>query len=461
VAIGPPEYETRVAIIQKWIETRLKVLEPGVADAIGRFPFKTVTEVKGALNRVLEVQDLDDRMVGPDEATAIVERSGKEEFELVDSELGQFLDELSTTVAAKVQAQEAPWRKLLREASEGFEAEGYRADQLRRQIESTAPPDDLDGLLDGFRQTIQRLKEIREELDAAGNPWPEAAHGVLKDPERLDEAEALLASARERARPFNEIPEGPTLPGLSGELPQLVIRAADQLIHTERPEYNPLFVWSKDGAAAKALLQAAGRTRLKDQAGVRVALTTVPRFAEEFIHCLSAGVAGAWRERWWSADLLLVDGAQDLSETERAQEEFFHLFEALHRRRARIMVASDRPPAKITALDDRLRARLEGGLVIEVEVAGAELSAAVQDALEEAAVETELPPKPEKADISVEDRVWIMSFQPARKPDAPGSQDEEFLAAGELLPPEPLAVSPEQVVWHWPKLEDRLVEELE
>ncbi|TFH65625.1 MAG: hypothetical protein E4G90_05940, partial [Gemmatimonadales bacterium] len=223
--------------------------------------------------------------------------------------------------------------------------------------------------------------------------------------------------------------------------------------------------------AVRALLHAAGRTRLRKQKEARVALTSVQEFSRDFIHSLSQGVAGAWRERWWSADLLLIDGAQDLSATERAQEEFFQLFEALQRRRARIMIAADRPPAEIPALDDRLRARLEGGLIVEVQVEASELSPELRKSLRE----TEAPealPEPEKRDILAEDREWIRSFQPGasgagRGPSGPGSGDGgpslEVLPTGQdgSAVAESWVPSPEQVVWDWPKLGDRIVEELD
>jgi len=471
VNIGPPEYETRVAIIKKWVEARLQILGPGVADAMGRFQFGKVTEILTALDRVLEVQGLEDRPVTPEEAVEIVERMEDEGGSSADSELGQFLDELSDTVAAKVQAQEAPWRRKLRELAEEIEAEGLKAYGIRRLIDGDGRPRDLDSFLKNYRATVQRLNEIRIELDAAGNPWPEAAHGVLRDPERLDEAEALLASAKERARPFPEIPPGPAIDDLGGELPQLVLRAADQLVTTDRPEYNPLYVWSPDGSAARLLLQAAGRTRQTEDGEARVALTSVPSFADEFIQALSQGVAGAWRERWWSADFLFVDGAQDLSATERAQEEFFHLFEALLRRKARIMIAGDQPPASIPALDDRLRGRLEGGLVVEVEVTEEELSPELREAVKRTAPQP-LPPEPPKKDISDADREWIRSFQPGKSGpsrQADGIEDGDFsefldvVATGTpgLGSSDPWVPSPEKVVWIWPRLEDRLVEELD
>ena len=59
------------------------------------------------------------------------------------------------------------------------------------------------------------LRAIRQELHRLGDPWPEAALGVLRDPERMEEAEALLTSAYELTRPYPALPEAPRLAGLA------------------------------------------------------------------------------------------------------------------------------------------------------------------------------------------------------------------------------------------------------
>lgn len=463
VEIGRPEYETRVAIVNKRLDMRFQLLEPGVADAIGRFPVQAVSQLEKAVDRILGFQDREDRMVSPEEAKVILEGSDSSEFEL-----DEFLVDLSDTVAAKVEAQETPWRKDLRETAEEAEARGFKAAGLRRLVEEQTQPEDLAGILKAFHGSIQRLEEIGARIEAVGNPWPEAARGVLRDPDRLEEAEALLLSAEELARPFPEIIPGPTLTEFGGQLPQLVIRAADQLVSTDRPEYNPLFVWSPDGLAARALLQAAGRSKLLADENARVAWIAVPNFAGEFVHALSVGVAGAWRERWWLADLLLIDKAQELSTTERAQEELFHLFEALRRRKARVMIAADRPPAEIPALDERLRARLEAGLVVEVEVEGSDLSQELQVALRDTSPAQEFQElvDPEESDVVVEDREWIKSIFPGAGSSAGsatqgkgGAYSESGLGADASARGESWIPSPEQVLWVWPNLEDRLVEE--
>jgi chromosomal replication initiator protein len=476
VDIGSPEYETRIAILRRQAEARGQALSAGVAEVIGRVPFKNVRELGGALNRILAIQELEGRAVSPEEATSLLGEPGAQKSE--DSDLGKFLNELTHSVAAQVEMQEAPWRQRLREVAEEVEKEGFKGDRLRRLLEKTNPPGGVDGIVEDFLRIVQRLKEVKAALDSVGNPWPEAAHGVLKDPERLDEAEALLASAKERARPFPAIHEGPILGGLPDSLPQLVIRAAEQLINSDRPEYNPLFVWSADGETARSLLSAAGRTLKKKNGDARVALISVADFAEEFIGALSAGVAGAWRERWWSAELLLIEDAQELAKMERAQEEFFHLFEALQRRRAKVMVAADRPPAKIGSIDDRLRSRFEGGLVLEVEGREKKEPAPQPGGVEKErfqAWEREVPRPPVargeregegKKDVSALDREWIMGFTAGDAvPASPGSPESRGRGAsraesreegriGEIWFP-----SPERVIWVWPRISERVVED--
>ena len=72
VDIGAPEFETRVAIIRKRADDRGQDLDPGVAEALGKFPFKNVRELGGALNKVFATQDLEGRHVTPEEIIAMM-----------------------------------------------------------------------------------------------------------------------------------------------------------------------------------------------------------------------------------------------------------------------------------------------------------------------------------------------------------------------------------------------------
>ncbi len=493
VDIGVPEYETRVAIIRKKAEGRGQTLEPGVAEALARHPFRNVRELGGGLNKVLATQELEERRVRVDEVPLLMGSvtSGEGAH---DAEFDSFLDDLVTSLAEVVEEKEEPWRRAFREAVDTAEREGFSSLRLDPYMKGSEP-EGWEEVVQGFRRDVDRLREIEDELDELGNPWPEAAAGVLKDPDRIGEAESLLASVRERQRPFPRLARGQLLTDLA-DFPGIVLKAAAQLVGRDRPEYNPLFVAAPDEDLGKTLLGAAGRTYQVTHPEARMAVTSLSDFADDFIRALGEGVAGAWRERWWTVDLLLVHGVEALSETERAQDEFFHLFEALKRRGARVLLLSDRVPAQIGGIDDRLRSRFEGGLVLELNsgTPGSDLiledqrisidsSSFVPDlqldemiggpASETSAPAAEIAPEGPEApepDVAPAGAPVATSAQPKQTPTAPAQPRREPKAKTVIPEPAPPATprkggawfpSRENAVIYWPRMVDLLIEELD
>jgi chromosomal replication initiation ATPase DnaA len=463
VDIAVPEYETRVAIIRRKVFELGKQLEPGVAEALARFPCHSVRELGGALNRVLVEQDLEGY---PVTAGDVAELMGESRSEPAD-DFGSFIREIAGDLAQAVEKEE-PWRGTLKQAAGAAEFEGFSAARLHALLDRTDYPDEWEKVLADFRADMARLREIAAELHRLGNPWPDAARALIRDPERLMEAEALLASVRERQRPFPALRPGPTLRELDGQVLQLALRAAEQLISDERPRYNPLFFWCDPPDAARALVAATARTHRRAAPGARTAVTSVAQLSEDFIRSLSTGVVGAWRERWWTVDVLLVHGIEGLVETERMQDEFFHLFEALKRRGARIMIASDRPPSAIEGIDDRLRSRFEGGLVLQVTSHG--LAAGAGDiVLEDDPAERRdwKEPAPLPAGEKPVRAGPATAQREAAADTAPASASGAVAPAPSVAPSPAEAVAerwvptPENVVWTWPRLDERLVDELE
>ena len=446
VDLGAPEYETpRGNHSQEGGGARAEASRRASRRPWPRRPSRTCARLGGVLNKIFAMQDLEDRRVSLDDVGALMAEQdkaaslagGSEEFD-------DFLDDLASSVADAVEDREEPWQKAIRETIDSAERQGVSALRLEA-LQDGSEPEAWEKIVEDFKADIQRLNEIDNELERLGNPWPEAAQGILEDPGRLEEAEALLTSVRERQRPFPKLGEGSQLHDLDG-FENIAMKAAAQLVGEERPEYNPLYVWSSDEGIGRTLLAAVGRTYREAHPDSRMAVGSVEVFANDFIRALGDGVAGAWRERWWTVDLLLVHRIQELSETERAQDEFFHLFEALKRRGARIMLAADRPPSAIDSIDDHLRSRFEGGLVLE-------LSSGSASDLELLEVE-------EAQDDSI--------FVPALEGDSVGSGGDSGQAE-----PVPIAVAeppqkggawfpgPENMVIYWPKLDELLMEELD
>ncbi len=498
VDIAPPEFETRVAIVRRKADERGQTLLPGVAEALARHSFRNVRELGGGLNRVLAVQELEGREVGVEDLPALLGggttrgRVGGDEFQ----------DLLAGVAGALGEPDEDPWKRAVREAAEAAEAQGFTSIRMRTLLDDRHPPRDWEQRVSRFRRDVERLREVDAELDRLQNPWPEAAATLLRDPDRVEEAEALLASVRERVRRFPVLAPGPSLEDLRPHFPQLPLRAAEQLASGDRPRYTPLFLWSSPPESGRAILAAAGRTFRAREPRARMAVTSVADFAQDFIRALSEGVAGAWRERWWTVDLLLVHGVEDLSETERAQDEFFHLFEALKRRGSRVLLVADRPPDRIGHIDDRLRSRFEGGLVLEAparklppeaasveftpvgegaqatvwhgltlsgEESGQETGEASGEATGASAAPADLPRAP-----AGETRAAPGTAGPGETPAAPAAPatgtatapaagptaTAEKGSAGATTRDDTFHLDRERVIVVWPHLEERLVEEL-
>lgn len=131
--------------------------------------------------------------------------------------------------------------------------------------------------------------------------------------------------------------------------------------------YNPLFIHGGVGLGKTHLLNAIGNEILANYPDKKILFMTSEGFANELIDALvkKKGTAQI-RAKMRNVDVLLVDDVQFLGKTTASQEEFFHTFNDLHLKNKAIVLASDRPPKEIPALEDRLRSRFEGGLLMDI-----------------------------------------------------------------------------------------------
>lgn len=195
VDITPAEAETRVEIVRRAAVQRGVALPAGVGEALARLPLDGARELHAGVERIAQVQDAERRQVRPGELAALV---GIRPAEPAD-EFSAFVFDIATTVGQLVETD--PWRKRLAEAILRYEGEGFRTRRLEQALEADSAPD-VDSLLAAYAADVERLSTIAAglaELDSEG-----ASSAVLKDPDRVGEAEALLVGARaaaERSRP--------------------------------------------------------------------------------------------------------------------------------------------------------------------------------------------------------------------------------------------------------------------
>lgn len=141
--------------------------------------------------------------------------------------------------------------------------------------------------------------------------------------------------------------------------------------------YNPLFVYGDVGLGKTHLMQAIGVFVLSNNPKAKIIYTTAERFMAEVIDAIRYGKIVEFRNKYRKMDLLLIDDIQFLSEAEAAQEEFYHTFNILYDDHKQIVIASDKPPKKISVLEERLRSRFEWGLITDIQSPNLETRVAI------------------------------------------------------------------------------------
>lgn len=387
----------------------------------------------------------------------------------------EFLSFLSE-VAAVVQEQVATWQVRLREAIAYWKGEGYRTAVLERALALPTEPD-VQGLLATYVQAIAHLRALEAEAMAVDRAL--GGHALFRDPERLGEAEDLVERAMAGELPLPGPHASFTRAGFDvGASNQLAVHAADAVIAAPGTRDNPLLIVGPSGVGKTHLLHAIGNA-IAATRGVPVACVQAQAFVDELISAIEQGTVDRWRARYRAAHVLIIDDVQCLAGTERAQHECSLVFSALVEEGRQIVLSSDRLPSEMPNLAAWLRSRFEGGLVVPIQSPDRPLrervASRVLAALGRGAPSDVLDVICDPAVQSVRELIGVVNRLAAAADalgvplDAALAREELGLSSVELVRAPDAAVASagdptfldrERVVWEWPDVSGRLIDEL-
>ena len=148
-----------------------------------------------------------------------------------------------------------------------------------------------------------------------------------------------------------------------GESNELAFTAAKKIC-IESSHYNPLFIYSPVGMGKTHLLNAIG---LEVSNSKKVMFVSAERFMYHFVKSIKSNEMHKFKDFFRRANVFIIDDIQFANGKEAMQEEFFHTFNALIEKGSQIVISSDRPPSDLMRIQERIRSRMSGGLVIDIQ----------------------------------------------------------------------------------------------
>jgi chromosomal replication initiator protein DnaA len=481
IDVSAPDYETRVAILRRKAEERRATFVGGVLEAVASLAIDNVRELLGALNRLVAFQAVSDMplqpaqaraLAGGDEVTEAPVRTDRREG--AGDEFGDFLSEVSATVAQQVDS----WRTKVAAAILRWEGEGFRTARIESllQQEMTVDPEEV---LRKFAADVSRLQALHAE---AAELAPDlAGSSAFRDPDDIATAEAITQRARQGAHP-------PPAPSPLWKLDDLVeaagnrmaLQAARVVVAEPAARYNPLVIVGASGVGKTHLLHALGNALAGSVKGP-VACLSAHEFTSELIEAINRDAVAAWRARYRSAAAFLLDDVHLVADTDRTQDELFVLFNYLIEAGRQMIFTSAMPLSDLVRVEARLRTRLEGGLVVDLPAPDREIRHRVLERLLQGKAgtpDTELmdylgsrPAESVRALHGLLQRVLNAAESQGLAPtvalarevlEAPAPKPPRRPAGSRssgIVAPASGARSREKIVWDWPDVGDRIVEE--
>ena len=163
-----------------------------------------------------------------------------------------------------------------------------------------------------------------------------------------------------------------------GSSNELAYNAALAIINNVGTKYNPFFVYGGVGLGKTHLIQMIGNEIVriyKNKIGLKY--VSSEKFTNDVVWAIRNKRMDDIKKKYRDVDVLIIDDIQFIGGKEKTEEEFFHTFNSLYENNKQIIISSDRPPQSIPTLEERLRSRFEGGLIVDITYPDYEMRVAI------------------------------------------------------------------------------------
>ncbi len=220
--------------------------------------------------------------------------------------------------------------------------------------------------LDQILQTIKQYKKdlVRIEFTIKNNKETEIGETYISSQNSIETNNDNVSFIKDSYLQYNRIDPNKNFENfITGGSNKLAFEASKK-VSEDIAHYNPLYLYGGVGMGKTHLLNAIG-LELKEKN--KVMFISAERFMYQFVKSIKSNEMVKFKEYFRNTDVLLIDDIQFMNGKEAMQEEFFHTFNALLDKNSQIIISADRPPNKLTRIQERIKSRFSGGLVVDIQ----------------------------------------------------------------------------------------------
>jgi len=151
-----------------------------------------------------------------------------------------------------------------------------------------------------------------------------------------------------------------------GPFNEVAYAASQAVVKNPGMNYNPLYIYGGTGLGKTHLIQSIGNHIKRQFESKKVYYLTSETFTNDYVNSVLNNKVPQFKDKYRKYDVIIIDDIQFLAAKDKSQEELFHLFNSFYENNKQIIFSSDKPPKYIQNLEERLRSRFEGGMIVDV-----------------------------------------------------------------------------------------------